>query len=99
MILVMRRVLGKQKSLSQPGRASATARYVLPPSNGAPLKETFEAASKILEELPASDNIEGALDRMLRANAILRQLPWPKPFDETSHRVRCGDARDQERLG
>lgn len=67
---------------------------MLPTANGAPLKETFEAASKILEELPASDNVEGAVDRMLRANAILRQLPWPKPFDETVHRVRCGDARD-----
>jgi site-specific DNA-methyltransferase (adenine-specific) len=35
---------------------------------------------------------------MLQANAILRHLPWPKPFDETTHRVQCGDARDLSRL-
>src|SRR5437868_7365219 len=31
---------------------------------------------------------------MLRANAILRNVPWPKPFDRTSHRLHCGDARN-----
>ena len=31
---------------------------------------------------------------MLRANAILRNVPWPAPYDETEHRVRQGDARD-----
>jgi site-specific DNA-methyltransferase (adenine-specific) len=31
---------------------------------------------------------------MLRANAILRNVPWPAPFDETTHRLRLGDARD-----
>jgi site-specific DNA-methyltransferase (adenine-specific) len=58
------------------------------------LQETFDAVSKALAELPASDNTEGAVEKMLRANAILRQLPWPSPFDETAHRIRCGDARD-----
>jgi modification methylase len=58
------------------------------------LKETFEAAAKVLAALPAADNEEGSVERMLQANAILRHLPWPKPFDETSHRIRCGDARD-----
>jgi len=31
---------------------------------------------------------------MLRANAILRNVPWPPPFDETNHRLHKGDARD-----
>ena len=31
---------------------------------------------------------------MLRANAILRNVPWPPPFDETIHRLRLGDARN-----
>ena len=39
---------------------------------------------KVLEELPLADNAGGAVEKMLRANAILRHLPWPKPFDETS---------------
>ena len=31
---------------------------------------------------------------MLRANAILRNVLWPPPFEETTHRLHCGDARD-----
>ncbi len=31
---------------------------------------------------------------MLRANAILRNVPWPQPFDRTNHRLHCGDARN-----
>ena len=58
------------------------------------LRETFQAAAKVLASVPAADNAEGSVERMLQANAILRHLPWPKPFDETTHRVRCGDARD-----
>jgi DNA methylase len=58
------------------------------------LRETFQAAAKVLASVPTADNAEGSVERMLHANAILRHLPWPKPFDETTHRVRCGDARD-----
>jgi len=36
---------------------------------------------------------------MLRANALLRNLPWPKPFDQTTHRLHLGDARDLRWLG
>ncbi len=31
---------------------------------------------------------------MLRANGIFRNLPWPAPFDRTTHRLHLGDARD-----
>jgi DNA modification methylase len=44
--------------------------------------------------LPEADNAAGAVEKMLRANAILRNVPWPKPFDATTHRLRPGDARD-----
>ena len=71
------------------GRASYPS-----PASEVRLQETFDAVSKALAELPASDNTEGAVEKMLRANAILRQLPWPSPFDETTHRVCCADARD-----
>jgi hypothetical protein len=74
-------------------RDAQSARYS-PGSSGVRLQETFEAVGRALAELPASDNSEGAVEKLLRANAILRQLPWPSPFDETTHRVRCGDARD-----
>ena len=44
--------------------------------------------------LPAADNEAGAVERMLRANALLRNLPWPAPFSKTTHRLHLGDARD-----
>jgi site-specific DNA-methyltransferase (adenine-specific) len=74
--------------------ASKAASYALSLPNGDSLRETFGAVSRALEELPPSDNVEGAVEKMLRANALLRHLPWPKPFDQTVHRLRCSDARD-----
>src|SRR6516162_6014339 len=75
--------------------------------NGMTLKETSaarpetvrtetleEAVRKAIQELPVSDNAEGAVEKMLRANAILRNVPWPKPYDQTTHRLHLGDARD-----
>jgi hypothetical protein len=49
------------------------------------LRETVSAVSRVLNEVPAADNAPGAVDRMLQANALLRNLPWPAPFHETSH--------------
>lgn len=57
------------------------------------LRETVDAAGRALDELPPSDNAPGAVERMLRANGILRNVPWPAPFHETTHQVRIGDAR------
>ena len=57
------------------------------------LHETVDAVSRALGELPPADNAPGAVERMLRANGILRNVPWPAPFNETSHRVKLGDAR------
>ena len=57
-------------------------------------EETFEAAASAISDLPQADNTPGAVERMLRANGILRNLPWPAPFHRTSHRLHIGDARD-----
>jgi site-specific DNA-methyltransferase (adenine-specific) len=57
------------------------------------LRETVRAASSVLASLPLADNEPGAVERMLQANALLRNLPWPEPFDRTLHRLRLGDAR------
>ena len=89
----MRRAPDQRKN----GHAKTTLekhRYAPHSPNDAQLQETFDAVARTLADLPASDNAEGAVDKMLRANAILRYLPWPKPFDQTIHRVRSGDARD-----
>jgi len=60
----------------------------------AELRETVDAVSSVLQHLPPADNAAGAVEKMLRANAILRNVPWPPPFEETKHRLHCGDARD-----
>lgn len=57
------------------------------------LQETFTAIREVIENLPPKDNEAGAVDKMLQANAILRNAPWPAPFDETTHRLFFGDAR------
>ena len=72
-------------------RAVRYSRTRQPPSE---LRETVDAVSSVLKDLPPADNAAGAVDKMLRANAILRNVPWPPPFDETNHRLHKGDARD-----
>jgi site-specific DNA-methyltransferase (adenine-specific) len=44
--------------------------------------------------LPAEDNTSQGLQALLEANARLRTLPWPSPFDSTTHTLHLGDARD-----
>jgi site-specific DNA-methyltransferase (adenine-specific) len=44
--------------------------------------------------LPASDNTPEALAQLRHANLVYRGLPWPHPFDKTTHRLHLGDARD-----
>ncbi|MBR0671723.1 DNA-methyltransferase [Neoroseomonas soli] len=49
-------------------------------------------------ELPTADNTPEALKVLRAANERFRQVPWPAPFDRTTHRVEQGDARDLSRL-
>lgn len=58
------------------------------------IQEAAEAVATVLADLPEADNAPGSVDHMLRANGILRNLPWPSPFDSTMHRLHIGDARD-----
>ena len=44
--------------------------------------------------LPAEDNTPEGLRALLKANAHYRQVPWPEPYQRTTHRLRLGDARD-----
>ncbi len=41
-----------------------------------------------------NDATPEGLTRLRQANAEYREKPWPAPFDETSHRLHSGDARD-----
>lgn len=47
-----------------------------------------------LANLPSSDNTPEALKRFREVNALLRTVPWPAPYDVTTHKVHLGDARD-----
>ena len=77
--------------------ARSRRQYGISETSAARARETeaaCDAATAVLSELPEADNAPGAVEKMLRANGILRNLPWPPPFDQTWHRLRLGDARD-----
>lgn len=44
-------------------------------------------------ELPTADNTSEALKVFRAANAHFRTVPWPEPFDRTTHSIKKGDAR------
>lgn len=44
--------------------------------------------------LPATDNGPGAVAALLEANRRFRGRRWPAPYDQTTHRMLRGDARD-----
>lgn len=44
--------------------------------------------------LSINDATSEGLSALLASNAAYRSLPWPEPFDTTTHRFRKGDARD-----
>src|SRR5215469_10982408 len=79
----------RQKKTSKAGSVT----YTIETGTSA-LQETFTAIRDVVENLPRKDNEAGAVEKMLQANAILRNAPWPAPFDETAHRLQIGDARD-----
>ncbi len=45
-------------------------------------------------ELPTADNTSEALKVFRAANLYFRDIPWPSPFDQTSHRIVERDARN-----
>ncbi len=52
------------------------------------------AAHAIPHRITQPDNTSGGLKALLKANEAYRTRPWPKPFDQTTHRLHLGDARD-----
>ena len=49
-------------------------------------------------KLPTADNSTEALKIFRAANERFRQIPWPAPYDATSHLVSVADARDLSAL-
>ena len=62
-------------------------------ASGDQIHDAVDEVRRALDEVPEADNKPGAVERMLRANGILRNVRWPPPFHETTHRVTTGDAR------
>ena len=50
--------------------------------------------ARVSFRLPLNDNTPEALEAYREANNHFRTVPWPSPFDKTSHRLRLGDARN-----
>ncbi len=55
---------------------------------------TIRSHSEVLFDLPSEDNTPEGLKTLQTANAHFRTVPWPPPFDRTTHRIKLGDARD-----
>jgi modification methylase len=55
---------------------------------------TITSRAEVTFHLPLNDAKRGALDLYREANEHFRTVPWPMPFDKTTHRLHLGDARD-----
>ena len=51
-------------------------------------------AATVTPLLPRIDNEAGAPEALMAANVWWRSHPWPSPYDQTSHSVHVGDARE-----
>lgn len=60
----------------------------------APRYVEVESHAHLTFRLPLNDADKGALAHYQKANEHFRTVPWPAPFDRTSHRLHLGDARD-----
>jgi len=50
--------------------------------------------AKVTFRLPLNDADPGAIKAYQAANTHYRTVPWPSPFDRTTHRLHLGDSRD-----
>jgi site-specific DNA-methyltransferase (adenine-specific) len=52
-----------------------------------------ESRARVSFRLPLNDATPGALLAYREANEHFRTVPWPAPFDKTTHQLHLGDAR------
>jgi site-specific DNA-methyltransferase (adenine-specific) len=64
--------------------------------NAVPAKPYVEITSRaqLTFRLPLNDADPGAIKAYQEANNHYRTVPWPPPFDRTTHRLHLGDSRD-----
>jgi modification methylase len=56
--------------------------------------ERAKKARRAAPSLPPEDNTPDGLRSLIAANRHYREVPWPEPFNRTTHQLRVGDARD-----
>lgn len=54
----------------------------------------LKSRAQVSFRLPLNDADPGALPLYREANNHYRTVPWPAPFEKTTHRLHLGDARD-----
>ena len=54
----------------------------------------LRSRAEVTFHLPLNDAAPGALNIYREANEHFRTVPWPVPFNKTTHRLHQGDARD-----
>ena len=54
----------------------------------------LQSRAKVSFRLPLNDADPGALSAYREANNHFRTVPWPSPFEKTTHRLHLGDARE-----
>jgi site-specific DNA-methyltransferase (adenine-specific) len=54
----------------------------------------LRSRAEVTFHLPLNDATPGALNIYREANEHFRTVPWPAPFNRTTHRLHHGDARD-----
>ena len=92
----MRKIVAREGTSSR--QKPSNVRYANKSDDKSPrcAEEAFNAAGALIRDLPEADNKQGAVEKMLRANGLFRNLPWLPPYDKTVHRLHLGDARNLE---
>ena len=61
-------------------------------------KRADDPAAEVIDprnaQINYADNERGAINKLLALNAYYRSHPWPSPFDQTTHQLQLGDARN-----
>ena len=66
----------------------------------APLGSAFtDAVGRLVRHSPVLDQPPSDLAGLVEANERYRKQRWPAPFDQTTHRLYGGDARNLDRIG
>jgi modification methylase len=58
----------------------------------------LKSRPEVVFRLPLNDAAPGALNIYREANEHYRTIPWPAPFNRTTHRLYRGDARELTRI-